>query len=357
MSVEKIDNIVFSGDILRIENNDINRFKNPQAINIDWIRSLFEPLIGSICTNSCINTFYGEEGRENSVRWNVYDSLELPLDESSWTSIYRDTSVVSNIVADVIAKKFQNSLWVTFEAPPYLIEALKKLNITYIDFTIHPVRFLPDYFFGIRSNNIEINNRIKSIKLEDSLIKDFARISKSRTVRTFRKDVPKDSIIFLGQLLSDSSLIVENEMASIDTVIEELRKLTVIHDLVYYKAHPHLKNIDEMKKIVQGIPKCQWIDINIYDALGSNQFQYFATLSSGTHVEASYFDKNCRRLLNNPNLFDQDTDDNYTPVYSCYLMRDFWEFVITGKEFDYKSYFPDVTKEALKMTLNMKWGR
>lgn len=357
MNIQSIENIVFSGDILRIENNDINRFKNPQAINVDWIRNLFEPLISSIFTNANVISLYGDENREDSIRWIVYDSLDLPWDETSWSSIYRDEKIVSKIIEDYISENFLNSLWVTFEAPPYLISALSRAGITYIDFTIHPVRFLPDYFFGIRSNNLEINNKLRRIKLDDGVIRDFARISKSKTVRTFRKEVPKDSVLFIGQLASDASLVVDNRMPSIENIRDELRQLTLVHDIVYYKAHPHLKNIDVMKGVVKDIPNCEWLDINIYDALGSDQFNYFATMSSGTYVESGYFDKQCKRILNNPNLFDESVENSYVPVYACYLMNDFWNYIFLDGLLDHKSYFPDPINQALKTTLNMKWGR
>lgn len=357
VNLEAVKKIVFSGDLLRIEDVAANRFKNPQLNNINWIHALFSDFLTSAFPNAEVEILTGDKGKENSIRWSVYDALQLPLETRSWAAIYRDTEVVSPMLANLLGDKYQNSVWVTFEAPPYLIDALNRLGATYIDFSIHPVRFLPDYYFGVRSNNADIQARLSALEFPDDIIYDFARLSKAKTIRSVRREVPAENVLFLGQMGADSSLITDGRMASVDDVTAALRTLTVMHDIVYYKAHPHFKQIDALKEVVQSIPKCQWIDINVYDALGLSAFSSFATLSSGSHNEAKYFGKQSKRFLSNPNLFDRATENSYTPIYSAYIARQFWQYLFGGQEFDHTVYFPNAFDGALKTSLNMKWGR
>lgn len=357
MVLGNFSKVVFSGDILRVEDREENRFRNSQSVNIDWLHALFGDMVGSCFPNAKIERLYGDEGKEKSVRWTVFDSLQLPLETSSWAAVYRDKEIVPSLVCEALGETYRDSLWITFEAPPYLMSALEKLGATYIDFSIHPIRFLPDYFFGVRSNNPELAAKLKDIALPDEVPFDFARMSKARTVRVMRRNVPQDSIIFLGQMGTDSSLIVDGRMADIDDVTAALRQLTIMHDVVYYKAHPHFTNVDELKRVVEGIPKCQWLDINVYDALGYDRFGYFATLSSGTHVEAKYFNKSSKRFLKTPNLFDGSCEEGYTPIYAAYLDRKFWKYLFEGTSFDHTAFFPDAVELALRTTLNQKWGR
>jgi len=357
VNLSDVKKIVFSGDILRIEDGSPNKFKNPQFNNINWINALFSKSIGDLIPGAEKEILLGDTGRENSIRWMIYDALQLPLETASWAAVYRDTDVVAKMLAGILGENYQNSFWVTFEAPPYLIAALNMLGATYVDFSIHPVRFLPDYYFGVRSNNPTISNRLSEIAFPESVIYDFARISTAKTVRSVRREAPKDSIVFLGQMGSDSSLIFDGRMASVDDISTSLRNLTVLHDVVYYKAHPHFKGIDSLKEVVLSIPRCQWIDINIYDAFGLDTFESFATLSSGSHNEAKYFNKTSRRFLNTPNLFDGSCDDGYTPIYAAYMDHSFWKFLATGQKFDHTVYFPRAVDLALKTSLNMKWGR
>lgn len=357
MNSETVKKIVFSGDLLRVEDGAANRFKSPQLNNINWIYTLFSDFLLELFPNATAEVMTGDKGKENSIRWSVYDALDLPLETASWAAVYRDTDVVASMLENILREEYSDSVWVTFEAPPYLIEALHRLNVTYIDFSIHPVRFLPDYYFGVRSNNAEIQSRLKGIEFPEDIIYDFARISKAKTIRAVRRDTVKDNVLFLGQMGADSSLITDGRMASLDDVAEALRTLTVMHEIVYYKAHPHNKQIDQLKAIVQSIPKAQWVDINIYDALALDAYESFATLSSGTHNEAKYFNKPSKRLLTTPNLFDGTSEIGYTSVYAAYMARDFWQYIFTGEAFDHTVYFPNTIELALKTSLNMKWGR
>ena len=312
------DRIVITSDIFKIDDRNKDKYINPQRVNSDWLNVLISGLIADKTNVDTIDLIHGDEGGYESLRWKLYSQCELPLDSQSWASIYEGVDYYE-VVEPIIKEAFKNSLVLSFEASPCMIKAMSENNIPYLDFSIHPVRFLPDYMFGIRSNVFEWQKRIESKAVSESIFEDFARISKARTARLMRGKLPVEgSALFMGQIEIDSSLIANGVIATQEDIEDSLIELCALYPKVYYKRHPHSKIEAELKKMVSKIRNCEWIDVNVYDAFGCGRFDMIATMSSGSATEAKYFGIKSKWMLDRKDYFNIDLEiksEIYFPIY------------------------------------------
>ncbi|MGL4869378.1 MAG: hypothetical protein ACRC48_04040 [Aeromonas veronii] len=358
-----IKKIIVTSDILKIDDRNNDKHINPQRINAEWIKSLIANLIGKLLLIDDENIVYehGDIGGYDSVRWQVYSSCGLPLESQSWAAIYEGDEFF-NVLEPIMYESYKDSLVICFEASPLMLKTFNNNNIPYIDFSIHPIRFLPDYMFGIRTNVPEWRSRIFESKIDDNVFYDFARISRSRTVRIMRGTLPiEGSALFMGQIEIDSSLICNGSIATEETVENALIELSSIYPKVYYKRHPHTKSETSLKKLVSKIKNCEWIDVNVYDAFGCGKFDLVASLSSGSVTEAHYFDIKTKWMLPKKNYFNTNLDEKeciYYPIYQDVMKKEFWEYVLGISDFQkYTPMIPNAFDSAMKFNLNMKWGR
>ena len=356
----KIESILVTSDIFRIDDRSSNQFENPQRVNVDWIYKLIAPVVCSAIGVSRIEKLYGDEGGFNSLRWKIFSMLELPIEGASWASVY--DAVEPEVLSSVLDGKFDKKLVLGFELSPSLIQYFEDNEIPYIDLTIHPVRFLPDYMFGIRTNVSEWENKIKSQSLPESLMYDFARVSSARTARIMRGKLPvEESALFLGQLTVDASLISNGSMMDDEYLAESLMRLSSAYPKVYFKSHPHCKNQNERKKLVSKIKNCEWIDVNIYDALACEQFSLVTAISSGGVIEAKYFGCNASWMSDKKNVFDLSKESEmsvYWPIYNDSMKSEFWGCVLNDSSLVHIARdLPNPFEGALKFNINMKWGR
>lgn len=351
--------VLFTSDLLKIDDRKQDVYSNPQEINIDWIYALFSKNLDIFGQCQTIKLLGTEDGF-NSIRWNTYNSLGLPMTSNSWALLYEGEYGLE-VISEILLPYLNDiHLVVGFELPPYLIKILNLNKISYIDFTIHPIRFLPDYIFGVRSNIPSVQQKLEFSQIPETLIYDFARISKSRTTRIARNaSIAPNSVLFLGQIEIDSSLIQNGCIATQEDIENALIELSMIYPKVYYKAHPHVKNLEQLKKSISKINKCQWFEMNIYDALAQDSFSLVATMSSGSAYEAIYFDKKIKTYLDVKKHFDLSNpikEEVYYPIYKDIFNISYWDYLFNNASHGNFSK-PDPFEGALKFSLNMKWGR
>lgn len=360
LSANKIQfsKILITQDFLRIEDGKKEIFQTPFKRNSKWMYSL----VGSQIVKALKQEYeflFGDEGGQKSLRWNIYSSLGLPFCSASWAHLYEVENKYLESVSGMVVSQFQDSLVVSFEMPESVLDIFTKNNIPYIDFSNHPVRFLPDYMFGIRTNVREWFMRINSLAIDEPTIYQFARMTQAKASRiTVFDNVDDVSVLFLGQMPIDSSLICSGSIATEETVREELLKASIKYPSVWYKPHPHNKTIGDIVNFCSSL-KIRIADFNIYDCFGCGKFVKVIGLSSGGIYEAKYFGLETERLLKKPYYFEDRSDETlfYVPIYKDCLKPEFWEHVLNSSDSVFKKSFLDPYEGAMKFSLQMKWGR
>jgi len=354
-----INKIIFTTDILRVGKD---RLKNPQQINTEWVKTLFGPYLEEIFNcNSILITGDSEDGIANRIQ--IFKELSEVISIEGWAKHYNSKRAVE-VTKSFLDPILPNSLVITFEAAPYLIDVLESTDTKYLDFTIHPLRFMNDYMFGVRTNIDWVRDRIFSTMPSENSFYKQAHIIKSRSVRVYRHDLPApSSALFIGQTEVDASLIDNGKMIAINDIEDTLLDLSTQHESLYYKGHPHSKNRQELKNMVNKIKNCHWIEVNIYDALSSDRFADIYSFSSSALKEAKYFNKKSHRILSSPDLFEMPKSstllkNNYIPAHKDIISREYWEYLFSNKS-SKEQYVESsiITESPIKYMLNMKWGK
>lgn len=343
-------------DILRIEDNK-NLLRNPQTKNIYWLANILTPFMPK---NYFLDIVCGDEGGIDSIRYKFYENIGLDLSTNSWAYTYegKDNSHIENL-CDLISNKIATDVVIGYELSPLLIKALSNIGITYIDLTIHPIRFLDDYFFGMRSNSEKIREVFKYFELKNDVIEERVSLLKAKGARLIHDRQYGDSALFFGQTIVDAALIKDQRMCNLADLENALIETNKLYDRVYFKPHPHAKNMDELKRIVTDT-KCKWLDINAYDALGHDDFKIVSSISSGTLIEAKYFGKPTLQYLKNKeefNYINYGNEDYYFAVYRKYFSSAFWDMALNHTEIDLNQIVISETyMRAIKETLGVKWA-
>lgn len=352
--------ILFTSDLLKVDDRAQNPHSNPQRINIDWIFTLFSDIFRETLGIGECRRDYGDEGAYESPRWRVYSHLGLPFTSTSWAEVY-EGATDPEFLYEIIAPRLADCLVVGFELPPYIMNVLQSAGFPFIDFAIHPVRYMTDYLFGVRTNVARWRTKLERCAVPDSVFRAFARRSKARTTRVMRGSLPDEgTALFLGQIDVDASLIADKRIAGSEDVERALVELSFVYPKVYYKQHPHNPNKQEIDQLISRVRSCERLEINVYDAFGIDRFALITTLSSGAAIEARYFGVNSSWILKRPNFFDpshQVASEYYFPIYSDIFRTEFWQYVFSPNDVAYSPSMPDPCADTMRFTLNMKWGR
>jgi hypothetical protein len=350
--------VIFTSDIYKIDDRSEDHFSSPQAINIDWMIALFGDFFEEIFDTNC-RIITGEEINSAISRLNFFEEMGQPVTSRSWASYYQGP-IVEPMQLRLI-DNFKDSFVVGFELPPYLIDLFNKAEIPFVDLAIHPVRYLDDYLFGIRSNDPAIHARALETRMPESVFFDSARLSKARSARVYRNNRPKlGSALFLGQIEVDASLIFERRVFGNEELESALVDLRRKFGKIYYKFHPHRKDKKGTENALSKISGCEIIDANVYDLLSCREISLVTGFSSSALHEAKYFGRKSSRIISSPDIFDLNTEPNntliYAPVPAAVLSVDYWKYLLTGQKTQTASQtFP--TENPIKFSLNQKWGR
>ncbi len=362
MHLSNFKRIVFTSDLLRVTDAPQGRASNPQRINVDWLRLLIGSQIEQL-TGADSSIYLLDDFTERINRISVFRNLDIEFSHHGWASIYEtlDDPVIEN---DIVGP-LEGCLVVGFELPPYLIAQLDKRSISYIDFCIHPIRFLSDYVMGCRSNISSVIAAINATTLtQEDIEPDLIALQGRARRRLFSLGHPANgAVLFAGQMPVDASLIAEGRMLGIDDVINGLELAKIQYGHVYYKPHPHRKDVQILQEKISGLRDVHWLDMNIYDLLGCGRIQAVFSLSSSVLTEAQFFNVDGVRLSPRDSEFAAsglaaDGRTRYTPINHTFLGRQFWDAALNGAAIETTSNTAFcLTRGILKESLNMKWGR
>lgn len=355
--------IVFTSDLLKVDDRLAQRLPNPQEINVEWVHALFAPVLARLLGRPA-ELFVADRHPNPLSRLSLYRQLGQEFSSAGWAALYE--ALGDDAVEAAIAERFAGSLVIAFEMPPYLERALRRAGIGFIDLSIHPVRYLPDYMFGVRSNIPEVSRRLHATQVPPALFQDFARLSAARSVRVYRNNLPEPgSAVFLGQIEIDASLIWRGRIHGEEEIELALADLSAQYPKVYFKAHPHRADTTRQQALVQAMPRCAWLEVNIYDVLARPEVAVFASLSSGSLVEAGLFGRETRRYIDRPPQVEV-AGAPHDQVFAAgravaappaIFREEWWAYVLGLADTAPDPALPDPTAGALRTTLNQKWGR
>ena len=354
--METVKKIVVTGDILRINLNG----GSSQDVNIRWLYHLIRPVL-KMLSSFPVEPLYHTNSK-GCLSAELYRINGQPVSFDGWVSMYDKQPTARDMA--VIYDQFEESLVIAFELPEFMRKAFDQLMIPYVDFTIHPARFLDDLLFGVRSNIRWLGEALKPWVVCEEEIRLSAGLAMSMMARLPMLEQcagARDVALFAGQTTDDKVLIRNGRMMQADDFMQAFADISAKHEKVLVKPHPYVKHNPVVTALTRLFPNAIEVDANFYHLMAQDSISYVYSITSSTSIEAAYFDKRGVHLAPYPYAFS-DT----SAIGGCFLQVGpeiytpcFWQTVlnIVGIE---TSSVPSISlrheRNRMRRSLRNFWG-
>ncbi len=328
--------IKFTGDIFRVS----YRQRPTQDGNIKWLyHALKNPL--KLASSLPIETHLFSK-QDISLVSSGYRMINENISMEGWPRLFYHDDFSEEFLQQIWLN-FRNSIIIAFELPELLKSALDRLNIPYIDIIIHPIRFLDDIVFGIRSNNREISQLLHSYLIPEESILIQAGIVMASMNRLKRLKIPGKAALFAGQTTDDKVLINNGKFHNVSDFLDELGQVADSYDTLIIKSHPYSLDPFEAISISRLFNNCITVADNFYYLMSHDNIEAVYSISSSTSIEAQYLGKEGFHFGKYPFRFTEDINEGEFQLGSFFTVDD----VIFSADFWRKILAPLVTTTPL----------
>lgn len=315
-----IKRVVITGDILRI--NEAGR--ECQNINIRWLHHLVRPAL-TMLTALPVQMLLHERIDGNLAR-EVYRAHGLELRLRNWVYLYEQTPAGPDL--DRIGRAFEDALVLAFELPEFIRSGLAALGIPYVDLTIHPIRFLDDLAFGVRSNVPGVLPAMRRWVLTEHEIQIGAGLAQATLARLPPVAECADAHgwgLFACQTRDDKVLIRDGTLMQATDFVDAFVAMAARHERILVKAHPVVR-VSPVGLLKQLVPNMIEVNANFYHLLAQDGIAHVYSITSSTSVEAPYFGKGGTHLAPYPYVFSEHglTDAEYLQIRPALHLPQFW---------------------------------
>ena len=171
-------------------------------------------------------------------------------DHTTWTWLFSNPAARS-AVAELLAPLRNADLVIGFEMTPNMIRVLAAAGQRFVEITQDPIRFCPDLFFRIRSNDPGIVSRLAKWEISDTAVRREAARLRDRIVAGYEGP---GSGTFRGPGRHHSSLIADATLTRVDAFIDRIAQ-TVGQRKLLLKPHPMTPKSDDLLKFTGISPR------------------------------------------------------------------------------------------------------
>lgn len=328
MSNKQYQKIIFTGDIFR--SNHLGN--GSQDININWLYSALKPCLQLAVSLPIEKHLFSTQ--DTSLTQSGYQMIESEVSLEAWAKLFKYKELDETFLMNVWLS-FKNSIVLAFELPEILRDAFDTLGIPFIDIIIHPVRFLDDIIFGIRSNNREISQLLTQYILPEESILIQAGIVMASMSRLKRLKIKGKAALFAGQTTDDKVLINQDKFYKVRDFCDRLAKISANYDTLLIKAHPYSLDPFEAISISRLFSNCQIVSDNFYYLMSHDNIEAVYSISSSTSIEAKYLGKEGYHLIEYPFRFTEEYNEaefklgSFFTVDDVIFSADFWRKILT----------------------------
>jgi len=322
-----VKRIVVTGDIFRTSQN--NNGKGAQRVNIEWLYQLIRPSLEMLANLPVQPLYY--TGSQSCLATRLYKAKGLDLSFEGWVSLYETQPSPRDLA--IFDEHLRDALVIGFELPEFTRQALDTLDIPYLDFTIHPVRFMDDLIFGVRSNVGGLAEALQEWVVREDEIRVYAGLARATLVRL--PPVPQcngveNAALFCGQTTDDRVLIRNGRLLQAEDVLPQLAEMCSRHEHVFVKPHPFSPNNPVILTLTRLFPNTEVVDANFYHLLARDAITHVYSITSSTSIEAAYFDKQGRHMSRYPYAFTEYSARGgaYLTIDSEIYSQKFWAQII-----------------------------
>ncbi|THF48081.1 hypothetical protein [Allorhizobium terrae] len=270
---KNISRIVFTGDFFRSANGGTDQLNVVKWL-CDRVGGLFTQLTS--LPQEIIIPLIGQSVSEALA---IQSGLTEPTLDN-WAKIFWDKASLD--VVDLIRRHYADALIVTIEMPPVLEDALDRADVPWIDISISPLRFMPDWAFHVKfSNHFNIDD-VNHLLLTEKEISEFAGHVSSWYGPA---DINVPTIVFFAQTPRDRTLIHNGGFRTEKDVLDIIDSLRGGRPILI-KDHPWNTSSDVVNALISagGVTT----NLNTYALLSCASVEV-VTLSSSVGREAAAF--------------------------------------------------------------------
>lgn len=353
--MDKIDRIIVTGDIFRLNAGGAES----QNVNIRWLYHVVRPALAMVC-GLPVEPLLHLPG--SPFVSEIYRANNLPLGLESWVSIYGRHPGPRELA--LIYQQFAGSLVVSFEMPEFMRHALDKLDIPYVDFTVHPVRFLDDLAFGLRTNRTGVSEVLQPWVLRESEMHIMAGLALSSLSRlpAIAECAGKAGVgLFAGQTADDKVLIRDGKLIELGSVMPFLADIAARHETVIVKAHPYARDNAVIMAMTRLFPNAVTVDANFYHLLAQDAISDVYSITSSTSIEAAYFGKRGHHIARYPYAFSETVamGGAFLQIKPGFFQPTFWASLLQAMKLpvgDFDGPVPALERNRMRRALRSFWG-
>lgn len=321
-----INRIVLTSDLLRIS-GDINK-RDLIAKNTHWLHHILNRPIG-FATQLPIELVEWETGADFDAH-KVYELFGLEASTENWAKLYLEEDIPYEVLK-YFAPFFKDSVVVGFEISPFIMNVCSKLGLPCINVMWDPIRFMDDIFFSFNTNHGDIFEVLKTFQLPPTLVYQSADLMKARYLRK-NINIDLEGTLFFGQTHIDRSLIEQKTIRQLEDFEPALQSLASERPVIF-KPHPFDLYFERRKPLLErlGIP-IMTATYDTYDLFCASNITKVAAISSGTTIEAKFFDKPAQTFMQ-PYYRYYDTtaepaENACISVFEAFLSVNFWSSIL-----------------------------
>ncbi len=277
---------------------------------------------------------------------------------AAWVAAF-SASNMRGIVAEATAPLRGFELVIGFELSPNQIRAFCAGGIPFLDVSIDPIRFGPDIFFRMRTNDDAIGRMLEAHEIGLETLRPYASLLRSKVGRNLPVQAPDaPAILFVGQTYVDASLISGARLARAAGFIGELGQSLRHGQRLLLKPHPGGQTHQDMLHLRTAFPEARLINDNIYALLCAPWIERVITLSSSVAQEAALFGKPATCLVQPDNTRDRIGTELVSRDYRVgldALHPDFWQVLRPAGSAPAAVFHPPAAGN-LRQALGETWG-
>ncbi|MBB5694017.1 hypothetical protein [Muricoccus pecuniae] len=311
--------IVFTGDVLRPADAG---FRPSQTENILWFHRLVR---GQVAAASRLPVEVVAWGRGIDTP-RLYEFWEVEKSWRGWARIF-DAGFAPEGVMTEMERAYGGSVVIGFELAESMKRILSLLGIPFVDFGIHPIRFLDDVFFAVQTNDAAVFEALLPDHAEDSAFLGPAGLLAASALKFRpRLQVPGETLL-VGQTRIDRSLVRDGRVVDLSDFAPELRA-AVGEGGITFKPHPYANS--DFGAIAAGFPlRALHVTYeNIYALMASEEIRQVVGVSSSALMEARFFGQEARVLHQSPfDIPDRRADavpGQHLSIVESWGDTDFW---------------------------------
>ena len=319
--------ITFTGDIFR--SNHLGN--GSQDININWLASALSPSLKLASSLKIQKELFSR--RDTSLTQSGYQAIDSEVSLEAWAKLFKYKKLDRDFLMNVWLS-FRDSIVIAFEIPEILRDALDTLGIPFIDIIIHPVRFLDDIVFGIRSNHREISQLLTQYVLPEESILMQAGLVMATMSRLPRLEISGKAALFAGQTTDDKVLINQDKFYKVSDFCDRFAEISASYDTLLIKAHPYSLDPFEAVSISRLFANCQIVKDNFYYLMSHDNIESVYSISSSTSIEAKYLGKQGFHFSDYPFHFTEEYNEaefklgSFFTVDDVIFSADFWRNIL-----------------------------